>query len=92
MCNHSRSPEHRKVPWVRVHNSAGKNSTSEIKLQQGLFTPRTSARVHVPLGPAGPSQSLSLSLVDRPFSSPVSNGTISVFHTLGSKFSVPVAV
>jgi hypothetical protein len=35
---------------------------------------------------------LSLSLVDGPFSSPISNGTISVFHTLGSKFSLPLAV
>lgn len=48
----------------------------------------------MPLGPADPSLSLSLShsLVDRPSSSPISNGTISVFLTLGSKFSLPLAV
>lgn len=45
MWNHSRSPEHREVLWVRVYNSEwARTAPSEIKLQQGLFSPCPSSQ------------------------------------------------
>lgn len=95
--NHSRFSEHRKEPSVRVHKSekvrAARTETNSSRACSHHRHPaqrlsEVSVRLLVQLTPL----CLSHSLADRPFSFPMSNGTISVFHTLGSKFSLPLAV